>query len=67
MTDGIPQPPGSAPAAVTPGHLRALTLLVDEPARDRSVLVADGAGTLAVVEVCTRAAALLSTFERGAA
>lgn len=51
-----PLPPGDetpprtwAPAVVTPEHLRALTPLVDDEGRDRSVLVADRAGRLTVV------------------
>ncbi|MER6913979.1 hypothetical protein ABT354_20090 [Streptomyces sp. NPDC000594] len=105
MTGEIPQTPGSAPAAVTPAHLGALTPLVDEPARDRSVLVADRDGNLTVaaaagclagewrllatradlldaglrepwragrltgpvVDVCTREAAALNSYERSVA
>ncbi|MFD8609450.1 hypothetical protein [Streptomyces sp. NPDC059631] len=49
-----------APAAVQPEHLRALTPLVDDERRDRSVLVADPAGTLTVVTPETAAAGCLA-------
>ncbi|MFD8316167.1 hypothetical protein [Kitasatospora purpeofusca] len=48
--DQIPLAPASwVPARVKPEHLRALTVLVGEEQRDRSVLVADRAGRLSVV------------------
>ncbi|RLU82569.1 hypothetical protein CTZ27_30070 [Streptomyces griseocarneus] len=48
-----------APVVVKPEHLRALTTLSSDPDRDRSVLVADRAGTLSVV---TPDAALTGCF-----
>ncbi|MFJ6437755.1 hypothetical protein [Streptomyces sp. NPDC091416] len=54
--NALPLPPGDetaprnwTPAVVSPDHLRALTSLVDDEGRDRSVLVADRAGKLTVV------------------
>ncbi|MEU8542973.1 hypothetical protein AB0C52_23805 [Streptomyces sp. NPDC048717] len=57
----LPLPPASwAPAVVKPEHLRALTPLVSEEGRDRSVLVADRAGKLSVVTADTAAAGCLA-------
>ncbi|MFE0777025.1 hypothetical protein [Streptomyces sp. NPDC058861] len=62
-----PLPPGDetapvpwAPAVVRPEHLRALTPLVDDEGRDRSVLVADRAGKLTVVTPAAGAAICLA-------
>ncbi|MFE9252879.1 hypothetical protein [Streptomyces sp. NPDC007088] len=45
---------------MTPEHLRALTPLVDDEGRDRSVLVADRAGKLTVVTPDTAMAGCLT-------
>ncbi|MFD8609584.1 hypothetical protein [Streptomyces sp. NPDC059631] len=62
-----PLPPGDetaparwVPAVVRPEHLRALTPLVDDEGRDRSVLVADRAGKPTVVTLGTAAAGCLA-------
>lgn len=61
MTQEIRQPEVPwAPARVTAEHLRALTPLVSEADRDRSVLVADRAGNLAVVTPDAAAAGCLA-------
>lgn len=52
--------PNWAPARVTADHLRALTPLVSDKGRDRSVLVADRAGNLTAVTPSTAAAGCLT-------
>ncbi|WP_424892178.1 hypothetical protein [Streptomyces sp. XH2] len=47
--ENTPTETGWAPVVVKPDHLRALTTLSSDPDWDRSVLVANRAGTLSVV------------------